>query len=197
VLLRQHPELRGRLKFLAFLVPSRTGVPEYRRYRDRVFRLIDRINARYGDGSWRPIELFYENNFQQALAGMTLYDVLLVNSLADGMNLVAKEGPAVNRRDGVLVLSTGAGAFEELRDGALAVMPKDVKGTAGALWQALEMPLSERRRRAHLLRAVITERDLTAWMREQLEELHEVAVGAAAEPALARVVPSVWRTAVA
>lgn len=197
LLLRQHPELRGRLKFLAFLVPSRTGIPEYRRYRDRVFRLIDRINARHGDGSWRPIELFYENNFRQALAGMTLYDVLLVNSVADGMNLVAKEGPAVNRRDGVLVLSTGAGAFQELRDGALAVRPQDVRGTADALWQALEMPPSERRRRARILRAAITERDLTAWMREQLEELHEVAVGAAAEPALARVAADFWRIAVA
>jgi trehalose 6-phosphate synthase len=197
LLLRQHPGLRGRLKFLAFLVPSRTGIPEYRRYRDRVFRLIGRINERYGDRSWRPIELFYENNFHQGLAGMTLYDVLLVNSLADGMNLVAKEGPVVNRRDGVLVLSTGAGAFQELRHGALAVTPKDVKGTAEALWQALEMPLSERRRRARLLRTAITERDLTVWMREQLEELHEVAMVTAAEPALARVAPSFWRTAVA
>jgi trehalose 6-phosphate synthase len=197
LLLRQHPELRGRVKFLAFLVPSRTGIPEYRRYRDRVLRLIDRINGRYGDGSWRPIELFYENNFHQALAGMTLYDVLLVNSLADGMNLVAKEGPLVNRRDGVLVLSTGAGAFQELRDGALAVTPQDVKGTADALWQALEMPLSERRRRARLLRTAITSRDLRVWMCEQLEELHEVAMGGEAEPALARVAPSFWRTAVA
>jgi trehalose 6-phosphate synthase len=197
LLLQRHPELRGRVKFLAFLVPSRTGIPEYRSYRDRVFRLIDRINAQYSDGSWRPIELFYENNFQQALAGMTLYDVLLVNSLADGMNLVAKEGPVVNRRDGVLVLSTGAGAFQELRDGALAVTPQDVKGTAGALWQALEMPLSERRRRAALLRATITRRDLLVWMREQLQELQEVITGGAAEPALARVAPSLWRTAVA
>jgi trehalose 6-phosphate synthase len=197
LLLRQHPELRGRVKFLAFLVPSRAGIPEYRRYRDRVLRLIDRINGRYGDGSWRPIELFYENNFHQALAGMTLYDVLLVNSLADGMNLVAKEGPLVNRRDGVLVLSTGAGAFQELRDGALAVTPQDVKGTADALWQALEMPPSERRRRARLLRTAITSRDLRVWMCEQLEELHEVAMGGEAEPALARVAPSFWRTAVA
>lgn len=197
LLLRRHPELRGRVKFLAFLVPSRTGIPEYRSYRDRVFRLIDRINAQYSDGSWHPIELFYENNFHQALAGMTLYDVLLVNSLADGMNLVAKEGPLVNRRDGVLVLSTGAGAFQELRDGALAVTPQDVKGTSDALWQALEMPLSERRRRASLLRAAISGRGLLVWMREQLEELHEVAMGGGAEPALVRVGGSLWSTAVA
>jgi trehalose 6-phosphate synthase len=197
LLLRRHPELRGRVKFLAFLVPSRTGIPEYRRYAEQVFRLIDCINARYGDKSWRPIEVFYENNFEQALAGMTLYDVLLVNSLADGMNLVAKEGPMVNQRDGVLVLSTRAGAFQELGDSALAVNPEDVRGTAEALWQALGMPASERRRRASLLRAAITERPLLTWMSEQLEELHEVAVGGAAEPALVGVGASFAREAVA
>jgi trehalose 6-phosphate synthase len=197
LLLRQHPELRGRVKFLAFLVPSRTGIPEYRRYADRVFRLVDHINARYGDESWRPIEVFYENNFEQALAGMTLYDVLLVNSLADGMNLVAKEGPAVNQRDGVLVLSTRAGAFQELGEGALAVNPQDVNGTAEALWQALVMPTSERRRRASLLRAAITERPLLTWMSEQLEELHEVAVGGGAEPELVGARSSFARGAVA
>jgi len=197
LLLRRHPELRGRVKFLAFLVPSRTGIPEYRRYKDRVFRLVDHINARHGYESWRPVEVFYENNFQQALAGMTLYDVLLVNSLADGMNLVAKEGPVVNRRDGVLVLSTEAGAFQELGEGALAVNPQDVKGTAEALWQALIMPASERRRRAALLRDAITERSLLSWMSEQLEELHEVAVGAVAASALVDAGRSSWREAVA
>jgi trehalose 6-phosphate synthase len=197
LLLRRHPELRGRVKFLAFLVPSRTGIPEYRRYKDRVFRLVDHINARHGYESWRPVEVFYENNFQQALAGMTLYDVLLVNSLADGMNLVAKEGPVVNRRDGVLVLSTEAGAFQELGEGALAVNPQDVKGTAEALWQALIMPASERRRRAALLRDAITERSLLSWMSEQLEELHDVAVSAVAASALVDAGRSSWREAVA
>jgi trehalose 6-phosphate synthase len=196
-LLRQHPELHGRVKFLAFLVPSRTSIPEYRRYTERVFGLIDRINVRYGRGSWRPVEVFYENNFLQALAGMTLYDVLLVNSLADGMNLVAKEGPVVNQRDGVLVLSTKAGAFQELGAGGLPVNPQDVKGTAAALWQALEMPPAERRRRAAFLRAIIAERDLSAWMKEQLEELQEVAVGAEVEPAMAGVGRSSSREAVA
>ena len=178
LLLREHPELQGKVRFLAFLVPSRTSIPEYRRYAERVFRLVDRINATYGSRSWRPVEVFHEHNFRQALAGMTLYDVLLVNPLADGMNLVAKEGPVVNRRDGVLVLSTKAGAFEELGEAAVAVSPQDVKGTAEALWQALAMPLGERRQRARLLRETIAERDLLAWMMEQLEDLHQVAAGA-------------------
>jgi trehalose 6-phosphate synthase len=174
LLLARHAELLGRVKLLAFLVPSRTGIAEYRRYADRVFRLIDRINARFGSGSWRPIEVFYENNMHQALAGMSLYDVLMVNPLADGMNLVAKEGPVVNRRDGVLVLSNRAGAFQELAEGALSVMPRDVEGTAWALWRALEMPLAERRVRAEILRAAVARRDLLTWMSEQLDELHAV-----------------------
>jgi trehalose 6-phosphate synthase len=197
LLLRRHPELRGRVKFLAFLVPSRTGIPEYHHYADRVFGLINRINARYGNSSWRPIEVFYENNFHQALAGMMLYDALLVNSLADGMNLVAKEGPVVNRRDGVLVLSTGAGAFQELREGALAVRPRDVEGTAEALWWALEMPPSERAWRARSLRATIAERDLFAWIKAQLAELHDVALGVSAEPVLAGERRRSWASAVA
>jgi trehalose 6-phosphate synthase len=103
----------------------------------------------------------------------------------------------VNQRDGVLVLSTRAGAFQELGEGALAVNPQDVKGTAEALWQALEMPASERRQRASLLRAAIAERPLLTWMSEQLEELREVAVGAAAGPELVGVRSSFSREAVA
>ncbi len=197
LLLSRHPELHGRVKFLAFIVPSRTGVPEYRRYGERVFSLIERINDRHGDRGWRPIEVFYENNFRQALAGMMLYDVLLVNSLMDGMNLVAKEGPSVNRRDGVLVLSTKAGAFEELGDAAVAVAPEDVKGTAQALWRALEMPASERKGRAGLLEATIAERDLLGWMAEQVAELREVAAGASIDTGLAAVRRGSSGTAVA
>ena len=102
---------------LAFLVPSRSSVPEFRRYAAQVWRRISEINARFGDGGRRPIEAFAENNYMQALAGMSLYDVLLVNSLADGMNLVSKEGPIVNERDGVVVLSTEVGSHRELGEG--------------------------------------------------------------------------------
>jgi trehalose 6-phosphate synthase len=110
---------------------------------------------------------------------------------------VAKEGPVVNRRDGVLVLSNGAGAFQELGEGALAVNPRDVEGTAEALWQALIMPASERRRRAALLCAAITERSLLTWMSEQLEELHEVAVGTVVASALVDGGRGSWRESVA
>ena len=176
LLLQQHPELIGQAKFLAFLVPSRKGIPEYRRYTGEVFAAIRDINSRYQRGDWRPIELFYENNYPQALAGMSLYDVLLVNPLADGMNLVSKEGPIVNERDGLLVLSRGAGSHDELSEGAVSVDPLDVEGTAQALASALFMPGEERRARAAHLRQTIERNDLSVWVRSQLEDLRSIAL---------------------
>ena len=114
LLLNRHPELKGRVVFLAFLVPSRTHIRQYQRYMEEIRQIIDQINTTHGTEDWTPIRTYLENNYTQAIAGMKLYDVLLVNSVIDGMNLVAKEGPVVNTRDGVLVLSVGAGAHREL-----------------------------------------------------------------------------------
>jgi trehalose 6-phosphate synthase len=171
LLLRRHPELAGQVKLLAFLVPSRMSIPEYKRYKRQVFSLIAQINQRYGRGGWQPIEVFYENNYAQALAGMSLADVLVVNPLADGMNLVSKEGPIVNRRGAVLVLSRKAGSHAELAQGALSIDPTDVEGTARALVKAIRMPPDERRWRAHLLRHTIERNDLSLWLRNLLEDL--------------------------
>ena len=167
LLLRRRRDLRGRVRFLAFLVPSRENVPEYRRYREEILQRVKAINRRYGE----PIQIFYENNYTQAVAAMTEYDVLLVNPLFDGMNLVAKEGPIVNRRDGVLVLSEGAGAYTQLADGVVSVTAVDVEGTARALEQALEMGDAERAERATILREAVEREDLAGWMSRQLEDL--------------------------
>jgi trehalose 6-phosphate synthase len=171
LLLRQHPEWRGHVRLLAFLVPSRTDIPEYQAYARKVFALVDAINARHGSSDWRPIRVFYENDRLQALAALSLYDVLLVNSIADGLNLVSKEGPVLNRRDGVLVLSTAAGSFEELRDGALPVTPEDIAGTAAALNLALSLPEEERHERALRLRRAVLRHDIGRWLQVQLEDL--------------------------
>jgi trehalose 6-phosphate synthase len=170
-LLQQHPEWLGHVRFLAFLVPSRTIVPEYRSYVYEVFSAVDAINRRYGKAGWRPIQVFHEQNRLQALAALTMYDALLVNSIADGMNLVAKEGALVNERDGALVLSTSAGAFDELRDGALPVQPLDVEQTAQALHAALTLPAGERRERAERLRQAVLRHDLDDWLRLLLADL--------------------------
>ncbi|MGH2455208.1 MAG: alpha,alpha-trehalose-phosphate synthase (UDP-forming), partial [Candidatus Limnocylindria bacterium] len=132
-LLQRNPRMRGRVTFLAFLVPSRTSLREYGDYGRRVQGVVDRINARFGRAGYRPVQLFYENDYAQALAGLSIADVVLVNPLIDGMNLVAKEAVVVSQRDAAIVLSETAGAFDQMADGVLPVAPADVAGTADAL----------------------------------------------------------------
>jgi trehalose 6-phosphate synthase len=170
-LLERYPDLRRRVVFLAFLVPSRGALPVYQNYSEELFEFVDAINDEYGDEDWQPIHVFYEDNYAQAIAAMRLYDVLLVNPLIDGMNLVAKEGPLMNNRDGVLVLSEMAGAHEQLGDYALSVCPTDLEGTLRALYTALHMPRDERRRRAAALRRAVQEEDITYWMERQFRDL--------------------------
>ncbi len=170
-LLNRCPELAGRVKFWAFLVPSRSDLKQYQEYRQEVFDLIDQINQRHGNDAWKPIEVFYENNYVQALVGMSLYDVLLVNPVIDGMNLVAKEGPTVNQRDGVLVLSEGAGAHAQLGRYALSVAATDIEGTIRALHEALTMAAAERAYRAQGLRKAVASEDLQGWIQAQAADL--------------------------
>jgi trehalose 6-phosphate synthase len=168
-LLESHPEHLERVAFLAILVPSRLEVPEYRSYLDAVMAAVGRINARFGNSQWEPVRVLLGESYPRAVAAMQLYDVLLVNSIADGMNLVAKEGPIVNRNDGVLVLSEGTGAREELQQGALVIAPCDVYATAEALHLGLTMPVSEKKERAALLRAAIEQNDIGTWLNSQLD----------------------------
>ncbi|MGH2358763.1 MAG: alpha,alpha-trehalose-phosphate synthase (UDP-forming), partial [Candidatus Limnocylindria bacterium] len=174
-LLQRRPRYRGRVSFLAFLVPSRTGLREYGDYGRTVQAAVDRINARFGRAGYRPIQLFYENDYAQALAGLSIADVVLVNPLIDGMNLVAKEAAVVSERDAALVLSETAGAHDQMAGSVLSVAPADIVGTADALANALEMPLAERQRRLDRLRRGIESEDLTWWLTCQLEDLAEIA----------------------
>jgi len=173
-LLQRHAALRGAISFLAFLVPSRTGLREYGDYGRKVQNAVDGINARFGRAGWRPVQLFYENDYAQALAGLSIADVVLVNPLVDGMNLVAKEAVIVSQRDAVLVLSETAGAFDQMADGALPVAPADVVGTAEALATALAMPVEERQRRLAKLRRGVEREDISWWLRRQLEDLAQL-----------------------
>ncbi|MFQ5933734.1 MAG: trehalose-6-phosphate synthase, partial [Dehalococcoidia bacterium] len=144
------------------------------RYTEGVNALTDRINEKYGTQEWRPIKIFHENNYTQAIAGMKLYDVLLVNSVIDGMNLVAKEGPVVNTKDGVLILSEGAGAYQQLAGGALSVAPSDLEGTMQALYTALCMPEEERKERAQHLITSIEREDARHWLQQQIKDVCEL-----------------------
>jgi trehalose 6-phosphate synthase len=169
-LLERHPEFQGKVRFIAFLVPTRSHLRLYQRYIQEITQLIEAINSKYGTEEWYPVDFFYENNYVQALAGMRLYDVLLVNAVIDGMNLVAKEGPTVNNHNGVLILSETVGAHDQLGESALTVSPTDLEGTTQALYKALTMPLAERKKRATALKKSIAQEDITDWLWRLLED---------------------------
>jgi trehalose 6-phosphate synthase len=173
-MLALHPEHQERVKFLALLMPSRLEVAEYRDYLDELMAAAGQVNAKYGTSEWEPARILVGENLPRAVGALRLYDVLMVNSIADGMNLVAKEGPVVNQRDGVLVLSERAGAHQQLQSGALIIPPCDVYATAQALHQALTMDREERRERADLLRWLVERDDIAAWLNGQLETVEEL-----------------------
>jgi trehalose 6-phosphate synthase len=172
--LDMHPELHGRVTLLALLDPSRQDIPEYSEYLAAVQREARTVNDRYQHEGWLPIDLQIGDNFLQAVAGYKQYDALLVNPVFDGLNLVSKEAPLLNGRDGVLILSENAGSHEELGEWALTVNPFDIFGQAQAINAALTMPGDERRRRLEGLQAFVREHDLAAWIAAQLADLDGV-----------------------
>jgi trehalose 6-phosphate synthase len=167
-LLERHPEHRGRVVFVAGAYPSREGVPAYAAYRADVEKVVQEVNERFGTPDWTPIALHVEDDFPRSVAILRRADVLLVNPIRDGLNLVATEGALVNDHDAVLALSPEAGAWERLHPAALRVPPFDVAGTAEVLHQALRMPREERTRRHSELRAIAEARTPRHWMADQL-----------------------------
>jgi len=170
-MLAMYPEHQERVQFLAILVPSRTDLGEYQDYIGEVMGEVGRINAAYGTAEWEPVRVLVGEKYERALAAMQCYDVLLVNSIADGMNLVAKEGPIVNRHDGQLVLSERTGAREQLERAALVISPCDIHATANALDEALKMPRQTRRQLAGELRQMAEEQDINWWLCEQIKAI--------------------------
>jgi len=171
--LEAHPEFQNRVNFIAVTQPSRMDVVEYRDYLDDMSATVGRINAKYAnvETGWQPVQIIMGESYPRVLAAMKWYDVLLVNSIIDGMNLVAKEGALINERSGVIVLSEGAGAAMQLGNEALMVSPADVEGTAEAIYQALTMPIRERQARAQRLRRSVERDDVSVWFRDQLADI--------------------------
>ena len=167
-LLRTRPEWRGRVVFVALVYPSREGLPEYLAYRQEVETLGARINAQWGVPGWTPILLDTSDNFPRSVAALRRYDVLLVNPVRDGLNLVAKEGPLLNERHGVLALSREAGVWEELAGVALEVNPFDVAGTAEVLAAGLAMDQADRVAHAAALRKLAASHTPRDWFDDQL-----------------------------
>ncbi len=157
--------------FLAFLVPSRQALSIYRRYREEILKRIEDINQKFGRNKWTPIQAFVQNNRTEALAALQFYDVLLVNPLIDGMNLVAKEGSIVNQRNGVLILSRTCGAFQQLGEASIPISPADMVETAEALYKALTLSPEERRQKAELARQIVEHHDLKTWIAQQARDI--------------------------
>jgi len=174
LLLERHPELHGRVGLTALLAPSRQDIPAYASYAAAVEAAAREVNERFGRDGWTPVELDVADDFPRSVAGYKQFDVLLVNPVFDGLNLVAKEAFLLNERDGVLVLSENAGSYEELGEWALGVNPLDVSGTAAALHAALELPPAERARRATAIREHVRRHDIREWIAAQLGDLDAV-----------------------
>ncbi len=171
ILLDQHPELAGQVSFLALLQPSRTDVAEYGDYISTIGAVVAEVNARHTASGRQPIDLRLVENFALAVGAYSICDVIMVNALADGMNLVAKEVAVVNQRHGVLALSENTGAFEELGDYAVPLYPFDVQQMADALYQALTMPDEERARLLSGASEQVRTHDVGAWLQAQLDDL--------------------------
>ncbi|MDQ4064716.1 MAG: trehalose-6-phosphate synthase, partial [Actinomycetota bacterium] len=167
-LLDRRADLAGRVRFVACLYPSRQDVPEYQDYARQIEDAVADIERRHPG----TIEMFMKDDFDRTLGAYREYDVLLVNSIMDGMNLVSKEGPALNERSGALVLSRGAGSFAELGGAAIEVRDaRDVAETSRALEAALELDFDERRRRADRLRAIVSSTTPADWIESQIDDL--------------------------
>lgn len=175
LLLQRHPALRERVTFLAVLSPSRQGSALYRCYKNDVLSLISSINAEFRTSQWVPILLKLGLEREVALAALQIFDVLVVNSTADGQNLVVKEASVLNSRDGIILLSRMTGAYAELGDRTLCVDPSDTEALVAAMRRAVSMEAAERRTMALACRRAVEEHPLSAWDAQQLAEIEEVA----------------------
>jgi trehalose 6-phosphate synthase len=170
-MLERYPQMEEEVTFLARCQPSREDIPEYARYAEDIQRAAEEVNERHGTDTWEPVHLSMDDDFPLSVAAYKNYDVLLVNAVRDGMNLIAKEAAVVNEKNGVLILSENAGAHEELGRYALTINPFDVDEQAEALYQALTMPDDQRTRYAKALREAIEANTVEEWVEAQLEDI--------------------------
>jgi trehalose 6-phosphate synthase len=168
-----HPEMHGRVRMLALLDPSRQDIPEYAEYLGAIQRAARAVNDRFQRPGWKPLDLQIQDNFPQVIAAYKQFDVLLVNAIFDGMNLVAKEAPLVNTRDGVVILSENTGAHDELADWVVSVNPFDVAGQSEAIHTALTMARGDRASRLEAIRDWVSAHDINRWIETQLTDLEE------------------------
>lgn len=170
-LLRTHSEWRDRVVHVVYNYPSREDLPEYREYTAAVERLAREIDDEFGTDDWAPLLLEIGDDYPGSLAALRLSDVIFVNSVRDGMNLVVLEGIVLSERDPAVVLTRDAGAAETLGDDAALINPFDVTQSATALHEALTMPDDERLARAQRLRKKAVSLPPVPWFQAQLDAL--------------------------
>ena len=173
-MLDDHPELLERVTFLALIQPSRQDVDAYVEYLERIRRVVADVNLKHGTSDWQPIDLRLGDDLDQAVAAYKLFDLLVVNAIFDGMNLVAKEAVLVNEHDGVLALSENTGAHEELGAFTLTLHPFDIQQQADTFYEGLTMEPGERRDRLAACATVIRNNDIGKWLREQLLDVRRL-----------------------
>ncbi len=172
--LEKHPEYHGKVKFLSTGMPTRQQITAYKEYKEETDRVINSINQRFSKNGWKPIEQVFKADYNLVTAAFKHYDCLLVNPMIDGMNIVAKEGPVVNENNGVLIMSNGAGSYEELKDYALVVNAYDISQTADAMFRAMCMSPEERERLIKGLKKSVGERNVYVWMQEQFNDIRKL-----------------------
>ncbi|MFZ4516148.1 MAG: alpha,alpha-trehalose-phosphate synthase (UDP-forming) [Acidimicrobiia bacterium] len=166
--LEQHPEWAARVTFVTCAYRSRESISLYRKYADEVTEIAARINARFGTPDWEPIVFDVRDDHARSVAAMAHADVVLVNPLKDGLNLVALEAAAINARDGIVICSRDAGAFDVLEAGVLGINPFDIEGTADAIATAVTMASDARHKLAATARQIATSASPTTWLRDCL-----------------------------
>lgn len=172
--LEKYPEWREKVKFVATLMPSRQDIKIYREYTDKIRDIVKEINEKYATPDWQPIKYICRGDYDLVIALLKRYDVLMVNPILDGMNIVAKEGSVVNENNGVIVLSNGAGCYEELKDGAICINPFDLRQTAESIDMALLMDEKTKAQMIAKTRKAIQRNDLNKWVSHQLKDIEAV-----------------------
>jgi trehalose 6-phosphate synthase len=170
-MLRRYPDMQGSVTFLALLQSTRRDVAEYVAYMRSIDEVVASVNTEFSTRDWQPIDLRLVDDLALAVAAYKTFDALLVNSVADGMNLVVKEALVVNETDGAVVLSERAGAVDELGSVVITVDPYDVVGQADAIHDALTMPEALRRERLAVAAGMVRSNNMQKWLRHQLNDI--------------------------
>ena len=166
-LLTRRPDLRGAVVMAAYAYPSRSTLPIYQQLRDDVVATVEEVNSKWSTEEWEPIELDLNDSLEDAAAALTEFDVLLVNPVEDGLNLVAFEGAALNEQRGTIVLSATAGAADRFGEVVEIIDPMDIAATSAALERSLGLGYDERALRHRRARAVAN-RDDGEWLAGQI-----------------------------